>query len=176
MNTRKTEYHFASFAYPRYQWSLPHGSYKNGMRKQPSGYILSPGTSPSPDLGFYLIPDHSKDGGCPFSLRWSWCDEVEGTRIRHTGWFCDEWQDEKIRGLVFTLPRGRGFLAGWSMGESMISLVERYVYESATDAARAADSMAEKAADEEREYQEKAEAERQAEEEAELESALCSAE
>jgi hypothetical protein len=91
-------------------------------------------------------------------LRWKWCDEARRS-IRHTGWYCDEYQDQKIRGLVMRLPQGRGFLAGWSMGENMASYVESSAYESEQEAALAADSMAESQAESEREYQEKQEAE-----------------
>lgn len=97
--------------------------------------------------GFYLDSD-----GQPFT-RWQWCDEVDGVRIYHTGWFCDEYGDGgKIRGIVVALPRGR-FLAGWSMGEGMASTVDADLYDTADAAAYAADSMAESAAENEREYQ-----------------------
>jgi hypothetical protein len=92
---------------------------------------------------------------------------VEGVRIRHTGWFTDDYRDEKIRGLVFTLPKGRGFLAGWTMGEGMASFVECDIYETADEAAHAADSLAEDAADDEREAREAREKEEQAQREAE---------
>jgi len=79
---------------------------------------------------------------------------VDGVRIDHTGWFCDEYGDGgKIRGIVVALPHGR-FLAGWSMGEGMSSTVDASpIFSSAIDAAHAADSMAERAAEDEREYQ-----------------------
>jgi predicted GNAT superfamily acetyltransferase len=70
---------------------------------------------------------------------------VDGVRIDHTGWFCDEY-GTKIRGIVVALPHGR-FLAGWSMGEGMASTVDADLYDTAEDAAYAADSMAESAAD-----------------------------
>lgn len=98
-------------------------------------------------MSFYL-----DDYGMP-GLRWTWCDEVSSAGIKHTGWYCDDYYDEKIRGIVLRLPRSRGFLAGWSMGECMASNVDYYVFESEHDAAQCADSMAENAAEREREYQ-----------------------
>jgi len=100
--------------------------------------------------------------------------------MEHNGWYCDTFFGSKIRGLVFRLPKSRGFLAGWTMGEGMASAVECDIYETERQAAYAADSMAESAAAKEREYQETQEAERLAEEEREeaeeLTAALCSAE
>lgn len=106
-------------------------------------------------------------------LRWEWCDElprdwmefesvwtghgepiecrVDPPRIGHYGWFIDEHEDDVIRGIVIKLPKARGFLAGWSMGEGMITEVDEHVYDSARDAALAADSMAENMAERERE-------------------------
>lgn len=73
---------------------------------------------------------------------------MEGARIRHQGWFCDEYSCETIRGLVFRLPKGRGFLAAWSMGEGMASNLDTsYIWDDEQDAARAADQMAEQAAE-----------------------------
>jgi hypothetical protein len=173
-------FHFASFAWPRYVATLPRG----GMAKRLERYkkpICGPSYhAPKPEdagkgTGFY------HESSCsPFRLRWSYCDEVPTVRVTHTGWFCDEYQDQKIRGLVFRLPKSRGFLAGWTMGESMASTVECDIYETEREAAYAADSLAESAAEKEREYQEKYEAERLAEEEREeaetLSAALCNAE
>ncbi|WP_197517127.1 MULTISPECIES: hypothetical protein [Burkholderia] len=95
--------------------------------------------------GFYLESD-----GMP-ALRWTWCDEIDGANIEHTGWFTDEHGDgNTIRGIVFRLPHGRGFLPGWSMGERMASEIEySHVYDDERDAARAADDMAERVSERE---------------------------
>lgn len=87
-----------------------------------------------------------------FRLRLERADEV--VDLRHTGWFIDEFCDETYHGIVARLPGSRGFLAGWSMGEGMITVLERYIYEDIEDAAHAADSIAENAAENERLYQE----------------------
>lgn len=87
----------------------------------------------------------------PFT-RWQWCDDVS-KRIDHMGWFCDEFQDNKMRGIVVRLANGT-FVAGYSMGDHMTSTVDTgTVYTNDCECARAADSMAENAADTEREYQ-----------------------
>ena len=102
-------------------------------------------------------------------MRWEWADKVSGAHIGHTGWYSDEHGDsETIRGLVFRLPKSRGFLAGWSMGEGMASALECDIYETEREAALAADSLAENVAEREREHQEEEEAKREAEEAAKL--------
>ena len=52
------------------------------------------------------------------------------------------------------LPHNRGFLAGWSMGEGMISEIEYAIYDDEREAAKVADSLAEETAEKEREFQE----------------------
>ena len=52
------------------------------------------------------------------------------------------------------LPNNRGFLAGWSMGEGMISEIEYAIYDDERNAAQVADSLAEDIAEKEREFQE----------------------
>jgi hypothetical protein len=143
---------FASFQWPRFVVRMACGP--AALRKKWAGrkfcgeYYHAPrpenaGTGRS----FYLNSD-----GQPFT-RWQWCDEVPDVRIKHIGWFVDEYGDgDTIRGIVVALPHGR-FLAGWSMGEGMASIIDADLYESAKDAAYAADSMAESAAEREREYQ-----------------------
>ncbi|MGH9931704.1 MAG: hypothetical protein ACREA9_21080 [Pyrinomonadaceae bacterium] len=146
-------FNFAGFTWPRYLAQLPRGTMVQRLarRNAPGGcgpYYLAPKpvTYECDSRGFYLDSD-----GMP-QMRWTWCDEVEGVRIDHTGWFTDENGDwDKIRGLVFRLPRSRGFLAAWSMGESMASGLDVDIYDDEQDAARAANDLAEFVADQERE-------------------------
>jgi len=149
MKTLNTEFEFAGFTFPRYVATLTTGTNnlrkKRETRKVCGAYYHAPKPDSNNGRGFYL-----NDAGQPFT-RWRWCDDVVSS-IRHTGWFIDDFgTGEKIRGIVVSLPHGR-FLAGWSMGEGMASTVDSCVYDSAEDAAFAADSMAEYAADNEREY------------------------
>ena len=145
---------FAGFEWPRFVAVLPKGSTAKRLERYKNPMTGPYYHAPKPvgrdhGHGFYL-----DDAGMP-GLRWQWCDEVSDVRIKHTGWFCDEFGiSDKIRGLVFTLPKGRGFLAGWSMGESMASGVECEVYETAREAAYAADSIAENVAERQREFEE----------------------
>lgn len=100
--------------------------------------------------GFYHGSDFAP------GLRWQWCDKVEDVRINHTGWFTSPHGDgDTIRGVVYRLPRSRGFLAGHSMGKGMSAWMDGgTIYASEGEAARAADHMAEACAEKEREYQE----------------------
>ncbi len=149
----KPEFSFAGFTFPRYVARIPRGSLRQRLAdRRPvrcGEYYHAPKPNANNGRGFYLQSE-SMPG-----LRWEWCDEVSGARISHTGWFCDEDQSDKIRGIVFRLPNGRGFLAGWSMGKHMSSAVDPEIFETAEEAAYAADSAAETAADSQREHNER---------------------
>ena len=141
---------FAGFNYPRYVAALPRGDMAARLaRRSPvvcgKTYLASPAPVTGPGTlarGFYLGDDSQ-----PFT-RWEWCDDVDD-RIQHSGWFADPDGDgDKVRGIVVRLPHGRGFLAGWAMGEGMAGTVYREIYPDAIDAARAADSVAEDVASE----------------------------
>ena len=161
------EFSFAGFTFPKWVWSLPRGSKAKRLTaaKNPvcGPYFHAPKPGGGKGVGFYLESDGS------IALRWQWVDKVIGARIEHTGWYSDEHGDsEKIRGLVLRLPKSRGFLAGWSMGEGMGSALDPDIYATEREAARAADSLAEDVAKREREHQAEEEAKREAEEEARL--------
>lgn len=88
-------------------------------------------------------------------------DEI--VRIGHTGWFTDEFQDEKYRGMVWELcddaeRKDSIFLAGYDEGSGYCCLScsggKLDTFDSAEEAARAADGLAERNAEREREYQE----------------------
>jgi len=149
------EFQFAGFTFPKFVWDLPRGSFKKRIAhmKHPftGGYYHAPTpvTGSHPGRGFYL----TSDGGGKMGLRWKWADEVADADIQHRGWYCDDYHDQTIRGIVMALPHGRGWLAGWSMGVDMASGVDGTIYHSEADAAYAADSMAEYAAEEQRDYE-----------------------
>lgn len=145
---------FAGFTFPR---KVPIWRPLNRAARRPRqgrespwcfAYHAAPTPFPNNGKGFYLESDFAP------GLRWQWCDKVEGVWINHEGWFSDTMQDQTIRGIVFRLPHGRGFLAGWSMGEHMASEVGRRVYSCEREAARAADREAESVAEAEREREE----------------------
>lgn len=147
------EFTFAGFTWPRYvaRMACGHAALKKKAktRKVCGEYYHTPRpsfTDWKTGKGFYLDSD-----GQPFT-RWEWCDDVCRS-IRHTGWFADEFQDTKIRGIVARLTHGR-YLAGWSMGEGMASEIEYRIFDDIEDAARYADSLAESVAEAERERRE----------------------
>ncbi len=92
------------------------------------------------------------------------------TRLRHKGWYVNGNHDETLVGVVYRLPSGRGFLAGFSdpwNGEKDGSgpcNLEFSVYETAEDAARVADRLAECAGERYREDSLKQDAEYRLEE------------
>lgn len=154
-----TTHVFAGLNFPHVLAILPKGKPATRLvRRRAAGgpsfcgptYIL--GSAPvGPDrqaFGGYLEEDNC------LGLRFKWADEVEGVRIEHTGWFTDEEQvGETMRGIVARLPRSRGFLAGWSMGEGMSTTLESEIFDDEADAARRADSFAQESAEAECEYQ-----------------------
>lgn len=144
---------FAGFTFPRKVpiWRPLNRAARRPRQGEESPWCFAYRTAPTPlpnsGKDFYLDSDFAP------GLRWQWCDKVEGVRIDHEGWFTDpDFQDQTIRGIVFRLPHGRGFLAGWSMGESMAAEVGRRIYQSDREAARAADRDAESVAEREREH------------------------
>lgn len=137
------EFTFAGFTWPRYVARLERGTLQRRIiarRSQCTGeYRHAPKPNNRDGAGFYLGSDS------PFDMRYE---------IRPTGYYCDPCQDQTISGLVFRLPRGRGFLAGWTMGENMASSIDYSpIFDSESDAQRCADSMAESVAESELEYQ-----------------------
>lgn len=108
--------------------------------------------------GGYLNQDGTViDEGSFVRLRVQAAHDVEDANIRHSGWFTDDdGSGETMYGIVARLPKGRGFLRGYTMGPQMISGLDRsYIYgpEELRDAAHAADHMAKRAAEDERDYQ-----------------------
>jgi hypothetical protein len=137
---------FAGFTFPKFAFTLPRGTVPERierMRRPRSGpYYHAPKPENAGIGSFYLESDFAP------KLRWQWCDEVDGVRIDHEGWFCDrEGEGAKLRGVVYRLPRGRGFIAGWSMGEKWSSTSEPHIYKCEREAAYAANRLAENAAD-----------------------------
>jgi hypothetical protein len=148
-------FNWAGFLFPRRIVGLPHGNKADRMQAARAGNACGPYyTSPKPITGgahgasgFYL-------GEC-MRMRWTWADDINGAGIRHRGWFCDEDQDQTIRGIVVRLTHGR-MLAGWSMGEGMASSIDcDQIFTDEIEAARCADGLAESVAESEREYQER---------------------
>ena len=88
--------------------------------------------------------------------------------LRHTGWYTDDICFGILRGVVFKLAKGRGYLAGYEELEDGKNyndgaLVELEIVHDKEQAAREADRLAELAAEKERWYQEAWQAGRQVE-------------
>jgi len=151
------QFSFAGYTWPRAVAMLPRGTMaeraKNRKSPATGGYYHAPApitaSRGAGNASFYLESDFMP------GLRWAWCDEIPGDwdeeqfppEIGHKGWFIDEYRDDVLRGIVFKLPKGRGFLAGFSMGEGMISEIDREIYRDVVSAGFAADSMAENMAE-----------------------------
>jgi len=98
---------------------------------------------------FYLGSDFAP------GLRLQWCDDINST-IRHNGWYLtDDGDGDTVRGIVARLPHSRGFLAGWSMGAGMASELAATLYDDESDAAQAADGLAECERETERDHRER---------------------
>lgn len=137
---------FASFSFPRKVALFRPG--KTLGHRLCTAYSASPTPVTlyhrADSWGFYLDSDFMP------GLRWKWCDDVARS-IRHTGWHTNPHGDgDTIRGVVFALPHGRGYLAGWSMGQGMASVIERGILSDESDAANCANDAAERAAEAER--------------------------
>lgn len=78
------------------------------------------------------------------------CHDVD-TSIRHTGWWCDDYQDSKAFGIVGSLSHGR-FMAGYelTMNDEHVFFAE--LFTDASEAAQMADEHARVIADQEMEH------------------------
>ena len=167
------EFDFAGFHWPRAVAELPKGTPRARLdyqrtrsatynpRVSPYTHAPEPRKAGDVGMGFY----HG-DMGMP-GLRWKWADEVAPRAIDHQGWYtADDGAGDTMRGIVFRLPHGRGFLYGWSMGEGMCASITGYeppgewnpsrygdaVEQAEFSAAIAADDTAREAAEKERDY------------------------
>lgn len=125
-------------------------------------YRWKPATK-SEGRGFYCQHDTREircaDHGAGFDLRLESANEhlSSYSRLRHIdGYFCDnDGCGDTLQPIIARLPRGRGFLAGWTMGAGMCASIDFTIYEDATDAAMAAHDMAESDAEKQREANER---------------------
>lgn len=132
-----------------YQWTVG----APGDRRDGVGFYMASGR------GGLRMDRH----GASLRLRVS---EAPETRRGVTGYYGDEFGDTVFTPIIARLPRGRGFLAGWTMGAGMCATLSIDIHDTEEEAGHAAHGEAERAAEAEREYQER-EAERFAAEEAE---------
>lgn len=128
-------------------------------RKYCGPYRWTP-AAPGKGRGFYSgssaldIDSH----GSSFRLRIEDAnDHIRYRRNQIRGYYCDPECIDTLQPIIARLPRGRGFLAGWTMGAGMCASLEKDIYPDAESAAGAAHCAAEYAAEREREYQEELE-------------------
>lgn len=82
-------------------------------------------------------------------------DHLEGSNLcGMNGYYCDLAMDDTLQPIVARLPRGRGFLAGWTMGLGMCATLAPELYADAEEAARAAHALAESDAEKRRDEEE----------------------
>lgn len=125
-------------------------------------------SSPGLDQGFDgETPIWYTQSGAEFRNE-RYCDDIGVRGIDHRGWFTDDMQDEKVRGIVASLPHGR-FLAGYitSVNDERVYFPD--IFDDEKDAARMADEHARIAADNEREWRERDDAEQREAEQRERE-------
>lgn len=118
-------------------------------RKVAGPYRWEP-SEPGKGRGFYQASHALECGDSTFRLRLEWAnDHLRGSRLSFiNGYYCDN--TDTLQPIIARLPHGRGFLAGWTMGQGMCASLDGYIYLSEEDAARAAHSTAEFTADENR--------------------------
>lgn len=83
-----------------------------------------------------------------FDLRLRTADQYLDSRFRRpTAYFTDLEGIDSIAPIVALLPHGRGYLAGWTMGEGMLASLAPEIHRTAKDAALAAHDQAERDAE-----------------------------
>lgn len=141
-------------------------------RKFCGPYYFTPPDASDTDkgIGFYCGKSSLQCAphGSRFDLRLELAnDHLPDSRLSYiNGYYCDADGDgDTLTPIIARLPRGRGFLAGWTMGAQMCAAIDRDIYDNPEDAARAAHDCAERDAEKNRDAQE--EERRKEEEEAE---------
>lgn len=76
-------------------------------------------------------------------------DHIRGRRNQIRGYYCDPDCTDTLQPIIARLPRGRGFLAGWTMGAGMCASLEGDIYPDAGSAASAAHCVARDVAEDE---------------------------
>lgn len=82
-------------------------------------------------------------------------DHLPNSRLSMTnGYYPDLDMSDTLQPIIARLPRGRGFLAGWTMGAGMCASLDVTIWDDEGQAAHAAHDMAESDAEKSREAQE----------------------
>lgn len=118
-------------------------------RKHVGPYRTTPRSDLSAPLFFYMATGREQPAkyGAAFRLRLKSAVDILPAK-RCNGFYADSAQDTVISPLVARLPRGRGFLAGHTMGAGMSSAIETdTVWQTEEEAAHRAFDMAEQYAE-----------------------------
>jgi hypothetical protein len=116
-----------------------------------------PGTR-HPGRAFY---QHSRymavdSHGSTFDLRLDYANTHAPVNWRRSGTFSNPDGNYEYVAIIARLPSGRGFLAGWTMGNGMLASLDGTIYETIEDAASAAYDEAERACKAEQEARDNA--------------------
>lgn len=117
----------------------------------PQFYTPEGGITRQPKKPTYAWIENPADAGLRLV---DYADKI--ANLRHNGWYTmdDGNNGEVMRGVVFRLAHGRGFIAGYADPcNDGPAFVELSIIDDEKDAARAADNIAESYAERERDYQ-----------------------
>ncbi len=135
---------FTGFNNPRYLAVLPKGNKqaRTDRYKHTGGYRSSNVNTALGIMPYHIVVNHyfyfNENGKGDFMP----CTRYTLGSIQY---YCDESGGNTIQGIVLLLPHGK-YLAGWTMGQDMISMVECNAYTNKCEAARYADTLAEQEA------------------------------
>ncbi len=127
--------------------------YRQGFR--PLTILHYPMNANDPERAARRFFEDAEQAGLRFV---GWVDE--NLRLRHTGWYADNYQEEIYRGAIFRLPGKRGqerFVAGYgeSMSDGFVLDLSEVWNDDLIGAAQEGDRLAERAAEDAREYEAK---------------------
>lgn len=120
---------------------------RRNARKSCGPYHWTPTNAPSKGRGFYQDCKSLKMDahGSTFALRLEEANDLLPSHSRTRGttaYWCDDDGFSTLTPIVARLPKGRGFLAGWTMGNGMCASLDSDIIEDAESAAYAAHSVA----------------------------------
>lgn len=104
-------------------------------------------TTKSNGFGFYCASEElaMDKHGSICNLRLKLANDVisYSSLSRISGYYIDNHQDETLKPIIAILPHGKGFLAGWTLGQGMCAELGCYIYDNEQGAAMAAHVEAE---------------------------------
>lgn len=124
-----------------YQWTPSNRALPNGRNAKLEG------------RGFYQSSKGMRmdERGSTFDLRLDYANTYHPINWKRSGTFHVSTTDQDFVAIIARLPHGRGYLAGFTMGEGMAASLDGHIWADIEDAARAAYDEAESAAEREAE-------------------------